>query len=102
VRRALPDRRLDMQKSLIEMAVGARRRAARSRPGTRRRRKMATAKKPKRIEAVNDFVVKFANVNGSGSARPTPERSSRAPSCAGRAGVAEEHLPLQHPGAADW
>src|SRR5258706_2034868 len=29
---------------------------------------MAVDKKPSRIEAVNDFVVKFANVNGSGSA----------------------------------
>src|SRR5947199_8995334 len=29
---------------------------------------MTTATKTKRIEALNDFVVKFANVNGSGSA----------------------------------
>ena len=31
-------------------------------------RTQATTKPPARIEAVNDFVVKFANVNGSGSA----------------------------------
>ena len=31
-------------------------------------RTQVTTKPPARIEAVNDFVVKFANVNGSGSA----------------------------------
>jgi hypothetical protein len=34
----------------------------------------------KRIEAINDFVIKFANVNGSGSASPTS--CLPRPSCA--------------------
>src|ERR1700693_1068818 len=48
LRRALPDRRLGHEKIL---------------PGTRTGSVM-----PQPIEATNDFVVKFANVNGSGSA----------------------------------
>ena len=40
-------------------------------PGCRVRapkKEPVTSVKPKRIDSVNDFVVKFANVNGSGSA----------------------------------
>jgi ferredoxin len=53
----------------------------------------------KRIEAVNDFVIKFANVNGSGSA--SGQRAVRQGGPAhGRAGEPAQHLPQQHPGPA--
>ena len=59
---------------------------------------MPTAKQP--ISRVNDFVVRFANVNGSGSASAN-EMFARADPAHGRAGRAAQHLPVQHPGAAD-
>ena len=52
------------------------------------------------ISRVNDFVVNFANVNGSGSASAN-EMFARADPAHGRAGGAAQHLPLQHPGPAD-
>jgi len=89
-----------MQKSLIEMAVGGPAgRAARSRPGTRRRRKWLPRKNQKESKAVNDFVVKFANVNGSGSASAN-ELFART-FCAWACRVAEEHLPSNIQGLAD-
>jgi 2-oxoglutarate ferredoxin oxidoreductase subunit alpha len=51
------------------------------------------------IQSVNDFVVKFANVNGSGSASAN-ELFAR-PSCAWACRWRAQHLPLQHPGPAD-
>ena len=66
VRRALPDRRLG------HAEVPARRRTPGRRRSCRERRIAADGgahdAEPSRIEAVNDFVIKFANVNGSGSA----------------------------------
>ena len=53
-----------------------------------------------RIEAVNDFVVKFANVNGSGSASAN-ELFAQADPAHGRAGQPAQHLPVEHPGPAD-
>ena len=62
----------DMQKFLLDMAHAGetprratRATSARHRPRRKWRRTRATCKA---IERVNDFVVKFANVNGSGSA----------------------------------
>ena len=52
------------------------------------------------ISRVNDFVVKFANVNGSGSASAN-ELFARVDPAHGRAGRAAQHLPVQHPGPAD-
>ena len=52
------------------------------------------------ISSVNDFVVRFANVNGSGSASAN-ELFARAGAAHGRAGRAAQHLPVQHPGPAD-
>jgi ferredoxin len=72
----------DMQKYLIEMA---KRGASHARPMSRRR--------------VNDFVVKFANVNGSG--RPPPTSCSPVRSCAWACRSPAQHLPLEHPGPAD-
>ena len=52
-----------------------------------------------RLEAVNDFVIKFANVNGSGLG--LGQRAVRAqPLAHGRAGQPAQHLPLEHPGPA--
>ena len=49
---------------------------------------------------VNDFVVKFANVNGSGLGER--QRAVRPLDPAhGRAGRLAQHLPVQHPGPAD-
>ena len=53
-----------------------------------------------RIEAVNDFVIKFANVNGSGSASAN-ELFARSLLAHGRAGQPAQHLPVEHPGPAD-
>jgi hypothetical protein len=53
-----------------------------------------------RIEAINDFVIKFANVNGSGSASAN-ELFAKADPAHGRAGEPAQHLPEQHPGPAD-
>ena len=52
------------------------------------------------ISSVNDFVVRFANVNGSGSASAN-ELFARVDPAHGRAGFAAQHLPVQHPGPAD-
>ena len=52
------------------------------------------------LQRVNDFVVKFANVNGSGSA----SANALFAKAILRMGVpidAAQHLSLQHPGAAD-
>ncbi len=54
---------------------------------------------PSPISSVNDFVVRFANVNGLGSASAN-ELFARS-ILHGRAGVAAQHLPVQHPGPAD-
>ena len=54
----------------------------------------------KRIEAVNDFVVKFANVNGSGSASAN-ELFAKAILRMGMPVSAAQHLPVEHPGPAD-
>ena len=52
------------------------------------------------ISSVNDFVVRFANVNGSGSASAN-EAVRGAGAAHGHSGRAAQHLPLQHPGSAD-
>ncbi len=52
------------------------------------------------IQSVNDFVVRFANVNGSGSASAN-ELFARVHPAHGRAGRAAQHLPVEHPGPAD-
>ena len=52
------------------------------------------------IESVNDFVVRFANVNGSGSASAN-ELFARAVMRMGVPVFAAQHLPVEHPGAAD-
>jgi len=54
----------------------------------------------KRIEAVNDFVIKFANINGSGSA----SANALFAKAILRMGVpvSRAHLPVQHPGPATW
>ena len=52
------------------------------------------------ISRVNDFVVKFANVNGSGSASAN-ELFARAVLRMGVPVGAAQHLPVQHPGPAD-
>ena len=51
------------------------------------------------ISSVNDFVVRFANVNGSGSASAN-ELFARAILRMGISGCAPQHLSLQHPGPA--
>ena len=52
------------------------------------------------MSGINDFVVKFATVNGSGSAsRQHHLRQDAVPD--GHPGQPEEHLSLQHPGPAD-
>jgi formate dehydrogenase (NADP+) beta subunit len=53
-----------------------------------------------RSSSVNDFVVKFANVNGSGSASAN-ELFARVDPAHGRAGQPAQHLPVEHPGPAD-
>ena len=52
------------------------------------------------ISSVNDFVVRFANVNGSGSASAN-ELFARSVLRMGVPVVAAQHLPVQHPGPAD-
>ncbi len=52
------------------------------------------------ISSVNDFVVRFANVNGSGSASAN-ELFARAILRMGVPVRAAQHLPVQHPGPAD-
>ena len=55
----------------------------------------------KRLEAVNDFVIQFANVNGSGSAsRQRAVRQGDLPH--GRAGQPAEHLPSNIQGLPTW
>jgi hypothetical protein len=54
----------------------------------------------KRIEAINDFVIKFANVNGSGSASAN-ELFARAVMRMACSGEPAQHLSQQHPGHAD-
>ncbi len=54
----------------------------------------------KPITSTNDFVVKFANVNGSGSASANTAVRQVDPAH-GRAGGDAQHLPLEHPGPAD-
>ncbi len=61
---------------------------------------MTHAEQACHIQSVNDFVVKFANVNGSGSASAN-ELFARVGAAHGRAGRAAQHLPVQHPGPAD-
>ena len=77
----------DMQKFLLEHDAG--------RPGVPRsaRWRQARSAGMKRIEAVNDFVVKFANVNGSGSASAN-ELFAKAHPAHGRAGQPAQHLPV--------
>ena len=63
----------DMQKFLLEMTHAGRggRRCTGRRPSVPRGRPIAHQRprdQPCGIDAINDFVVKFANVNGSGSA----------------------------------
>ncbi len=55
---------------------------------------------PKPITSINDFVVKFANVNGSGSASANLLFAQVDPAH-GRAGGDAQHLSLEHPGPAD-
>ena len=55
---------------------------------------------PRNAESVNDFVVRFANVNGSGSASAN-ELFARADPAHGRARRAAQYLPVEHPGPAD-
>ncbi len=55
---------------------------------------------PSPISSVNDFVVRFANVNGSGSASAN-ELFARSILRMGVPVVAAQHLPVQHPGPAD-
>src|SRR6185437_6814884 len=67
--RALPDRGLGHAE--VPARHGARRTGVADSPqeGTEKREESRmNVKTPSRIEAVNDFVIKFANVNGSGSA----------------------------------
>ena len=71
----------DMQKFLLDMHAG----------GTIACRSQS---------AYNDFVVTFANVNGSGSASANQLFAALDPAH-GRAGRAAQHLPLEHPGPAD-
>jgi Pyruvate/2-oxoacid:ferredoxin oxidoreductase gamma subunit len=54
-----------------------------------------------KIEAVNDFVIKFANVNGSGSASAN-ELFARAILRMGVPVSAAQHLPVEHPGLPTW
>src|SRR5262249_22989654 len=74
VRRALPDRRLGHAEIPDRYDAGRQQHRAISQEsrliGVRHQFPMSTAttKTTPRIEALNDFVVKFANVNGSGSA----------------------------------
>ena len=71
----------DMQKFLLDMTLG-------------------WTRMPKPIDSINDFVVKFANVNGSGSASANALFAQLDPAH-GRAGGDAQHLPLEHPGPAD-
>ena len=73
----------DMQKYLIDMTHAG---------------SSCPVQKP--ISSVNDFVVRFANVNGSGSASANETVRALDPAPR-RAGLAAQHLPLQHPGPAD-
>ena len=52
------------------------------------------------IESVNDFVVRFANVNGSGSASAN-ELFARSVMRMGVPVSPAQHLPVEHPGTAD-
>ena len=54
----------------------------------------------KPIQSCNDFVIKFANVNGSGSASAN-ELFARLHSWHGRTGGAAQYLSVEHPGHAD-
>ena len=72
----------DMQKYLIDMTHAG------------------TPCQQKPISSVNDFVVRFANVNGSGSASAN-ELFARSILRMGVPVVAAQHLPVQHPGPAD-
>ena len=58
------------------------------------------AGKTARIEAVNDFVVKFANVNGSGSASAN-ELFARSLLRMGVPVSPRNIFPVEHPGLAD-
>ena len=92
VRRALPDRRLGHAEIPARIDAGRRPDARMLQPADRTREPGSSA--------YNDFVVKFANVNGSGSA--SRQRAVRRGDPAhGRAGQPAQHLPLQHPGPAD-
>ena len=71
----------DMQNFLLDMAQAGRMQAA------------AEGCRMNQLEAVNDFVVKFANVNGSGSASANA-LFARVDPAHGRAGGAAQHLPL--------
>jgi formate dehydrogenase beta subunit len=111
----------DMQKFLIEMTCagpGCRSPRRRRSPSERRRdhrlpdscgapftarrsaRSCAYEFRVKSITAVNDFVVKFANVNGSGSASAN-ELFAKAIQRMGVPVSPAQHLPLEHPGAPD-
>ena len=51
------------------------------------------------LQKTNDFVIKFANINGTGSASAN-ELFARGNGY-GRTGGAAQYLPVEHPGNAD-
>ena len=71
-----------------------------SRCGTGGARMLQSAERVTGLQRVNDFVVKFANVNGSGSASANA-LFAKAILRMGVPDDAAQHLSLQHPGAAD-
>ena len=86
----------DMQKFLLletHAGPGCRNRTARE-------RRMKHAVRQCCRGRVNDFVVKFANVNGSGSASAN-ELFARAILRMGVPVSRAQHLPVEHPGPAD-
>ena len=86
----------DMQKFLLDMTQ---RRPAAAATNAQRESRAEDANEADRRPA-NDFVVKFANVNGSGSASANG-LFARGHPAHGRAGRAAQHLPVEHPGPAD-
>ena len=93
----------DMQKFLLDMThAGETPQARRPQRESRRRRGRwrRTDDRWQPIARINDFVVKFANVNGSGSASANGLFAQGDPAH-GRAGRRAQHLPVEHPGPAD-
>ncbi len=109
VRRALPDRRLGHAE--IPARHGARGRPLPRQARSRNSRQCSPAWRrsdaglrwthaSSRSTRVNDFVVKFANVNGSGSASANG-LFAKAILRMGVPVVGAQHLPVEHPGPAD-